>query len=113
MLNLSLIVLQPIPPLCDYKVWIDIERGEEVKHHLGNMVKLNMMEEKLRAHRMEEHRCAAYFVMKREMDHEEYKEKREEQRAQKREKARRAKEAYARGGEIALMKGKWSCLTQD
>jgi hypothetical protein len=42
-----------------------------------------------------------------------YKEKREEERAWKREKARRTKEAYARGGEKALMKGKWPCLTQN
>jgi hypothetical protein len=28
MLNLSFIVLQSMPPLCDYKVWIDTERGE-------------------------------------------------------------------------------------
>jgi hypothetical protein len=75
MLNLPLIVLQPVPPLCDYKVWIDTERGEKVKHHLRNMVKLNMMEEEFRAHRMEERRCAAYFAMQREMDREEYKEK--------------------------------------
>jgi hypothetical protein len=46
------------------------------------------------------------------MDHEEYKEKREE-RARKREKAQRAKEVYAKGGERALMKGKWPRLTQD
>jgi hypothetical protein len=75
MLNLPLIILQPVPPLCDYKVWIDTERGEKVKHHLRNMVKLNMMEEEFRAHRMEERRCAAYFAMQREMDREEYKEK--------------------------------------
>jgi hypothetical protein len=31
MLNSSLIVLQPVFPLCDYKVWIDTERGEEAK----------------------------------------------------------------------------------
>jgi hypothetical protein len=87
MLDLSLIVLRPVPSLCDDEVWIDTERGEEAKHHLRNMVKLNMMEEEYRACRMEERRCAAYFVMKREMDHEEYKEKREEKRAQKLEKA--------------------------
>jgi hypothetical protein len=51
--------------------------------------------------------------MQREMDHEEYKEKREEERAQKREKARLVKEAYARSGEKTLMKGKWPRLTQD
>jgi hypothetical protein len=77
MLNLSLIVLQPMHPLCDYKVWIDMERGEEAKHYLCNMVKLNMMEE-FRARRMEERRRASYFAMKREMGREEYKEKREE-----------------------------------
>jgi hypothetical protein len=47
------------------------------------------------------------------MDHEEYKEKQEEESAQKREKARRAKKAYARGGEKALIKGKWPRLTHD
>jgi hypothetical protein len=46
------------------------------------MVKLNMMEEEFRACRR-----ASYFAMQREMDHEEYKEKREEERTQKREKA--------------------------
>jgi hypothetical protein len=86
MLNLSLIILQPIPPLCDYKVWIDTERAAEVKYFLGNMVELNMMEE-FRACRMEECRHAAYFAMQCEMRREEYKEKREVERAQKREKA--------------------------
>jgi hypothetical protein len=75
-----------------------LERGEEMKHHLHNMVKLNMMEEEFRARRMEECR-RAYFVMKREMDREEYREKWEEERTRKREKAWRAKEAYDRGGE--------------
>jgi hypothetical protein len=75
MLNLFLIVLQPVPPLCDYKVWIDKERGEKVKHHVRNMVQLNMMEVEFCARRMEEHRRAAYFAMWRQMDHEEYKEK--------------------------------------
>jgi hypothetical protein len=112
MLNLLFIVLQLVPSLCD-KVWIDRERGAEAKHYLCNMVELNMMKEEFRAHRMEERKHAAYFAMQREMDHEEYKEKREEERARKREKARRAKEAYARGGEKALMKAKWHRLTQD
>jgi hypothetical protein len=31
MLNLSLIILQLVFPLCDYKVWFDTERGEEAK----------------------------------------------------------------------------------
>jgi hypothetical protein len=106
LLNLTLIVLHHVPPLCDYKVWIDIERCAEVKCHLRNMVELNMMEEELHTRRMAEHKRAAYFAMKREIDREEYKEKREEERARKREKARRAKEAYAKGGERALMKGK-------
>jgi hypothetical protein len=78
LLNLSLILLQPVPPLCDYKVWIDTERGAEVKHYLHNMVELNMMEEEFRVRRMVEHKRAAYFAMQREMAHEEYKEKREE-----------------------------------
>jgi hypothetical protein len=111
MLNLLLIVLQPVPPLCDYKVWINTERGEKTKHHLCNMVQLNMMEQEFRVRRMEERRCAAYFVMQREMNHEEYKEKREEERVRKHEKARCAKEAYARGGEKALIKGRWPRLT--
>jgi hypothetical protein len=101
-----------VPPLCDYKVWINTKRGEKVKHHLRNMVQLNMMEEEFHAHRMEERRRAAYFAIQHEMDREEYKEKQEE-RARKREKARCAKEAYARGGEKVLIKGKWSHLTQD
>jgi hypothetical protein len=101
-----LIVLQPVPPLCDYKVWIDKERGAEAKHHLHNMIELNMMEKEFHAHRMAEHKHAAYFAMKHEMGREEYKEKREEERAQKHEKARRVKEAYAKDGERVLMKGK-------
>jgi hypothetical protein len=76
------------------------------------MDELNMMEE-FCAHRLAKHKRAAYFDMKREMDHEEYKEKQEEEMARKHEKARHAKEVYAKGGERALMKGKWPCLTQD
>jgi hypothetical protein len=102
-----------VPPLCDYKVWINTKRGEEAKHHFRNMVKLNMMEEEFRARMMEERRRVTYFAMKHEMNCEEYKEKREEERVRKCEKVRRAKEAYARGGERALMKGKWPRLTQD
>jgi hypothetical protein len=73
--NSSLIVLQPVSPLCDYKLWIDIERDDKAKHHLRNMVKLNIMEEEFRACGMEERRRVAYFVMQREMDREEYQEK--------------------------------------
>jgi hypothetical protein len=113
MLNLSLIVLQPVFPLCDYKVWIDIERGEEAKNHLRRMVELNLMDEEFRARRTAERRRAVFFSRQREMDREEYKEKPEEERARKREKARRAKEVYERGGEKALVKGKWTRLTQD
>jgi hypothetical protein len=87
MLNLALIVLQPVFPLCDYKVWIDTERGEEAKNHLRRMVELNLMEEEFRARRTEEHRHVVFFASQREMDREEYKEKREEERARKREKA--------------------------
>jgi hypothetical protein len=105
--------LHQVFPLCDSKVWIDTERGEEAKNRLHRMVELNLMEEEFCARRTVERRHAAFFAMQREMDHEEYKEKREEERAQKREKARRAKEAYERGGEKALMKGKWPRLTQD
>jgi hypothetical protein len=75
MLNLSLIVLQPVPSLCDYKVWIGTERGVEVKRYLRNMVELNMMEEELCARRMAECKRAAYFAMRSEMAREEYKEK--------------------------------------
>jgi hypothetical protein len=113
MLNLSLIVLQPVPPLCDYMVWIDTKRGAEVKHYLHNMVELNMMEEEFHTRRMVERKCAAYFAMQREMAWEDYKDKREEERARKCEKARHAKEAYARGGGRALLKPKWPRLTQD
>jgi hypothetical protein len=113
LLNLTFIVLQPVPLLCDYKVWIDTERGVEAKCHLRNMVELNMIEEEFRDRRMTERKRTAYFGMKREMAREEYKEKREEERAQKREKARRVMEVYVKGDERALMKAKWSCLTQD
>jgi hypothetical protein len=99
-----LIILQHVPLLCDYKVWIDTEKGVEVKYFLRNMVEQNMMAEKFRVRRMKERKRATYFTMQREMKHE-YKEKREE-RAPKREKARRAKEAYARGGKKALMNAK-------
>jgi hypothetical protein len=51
------------------------------------MVELNMMEEKFHARRMEERMRAAFFVRQREMDREEYKEKREQERARKCEKA--------------------------
>jgi hypothetical protein len=88
-----------MPPLCDYKVWIDTDRDAEVKHYLHSMIKLNMMEEKFRARMMEEHRCATFSARQCEMDHEEYKEKREQEMARKREKAQRAKEAYERGGD--------------
>jgi hypothetical protein len=98
-------------PLCDYKVWIDTERGEEAKNHLRRIVELNLMEEEFRVRRTAERRRAIFFAKQREMDREEYKEKREEVRARKREKARCAKEAYERGGEKVLVKGKWARLT--
>jgi hypothetical protein len=113
MLNLSLIILQLVFLLCDYKVWIDTERGEEAKHHLRNMVELNLMEEEFRARRTVERRRTTNFAMQCEMDREKYKEKQGVERARKHEKARCAKEAYERGGEKALMKGKWPRLTQD
>jgi hypothetical protein len=86
-LNLSLTVLQHVPPLCDYKVWIDTERDAEVKYYLHSMVELNMMEEEFRACRMEERRRAAFFARQRDMDREEYKEKRKQERTRKHEKA--------------------------
>jgi hypothetical protein len=76
-------------------VWIDTVRGPEVIKYLCSRARLNMMEEEFRAHRMEERRRVAYFTMRREMDHGEYKEKQEEERAQKCEKARHAKEVFA------------------
>jgi stress-induced morphogen len=113
LLNLTLIILQPVSPLFDYKVWIDTERGAAAKHHLYDMVELNMMEEEFRGHRMVERKRTTYFAMKREIACEEYKDKREEERVRKREKARRAKEAYAKGGERVQMKAKWPRLIQD
>jgi hypothetical protein len=92
-------------------VWIDTERGEEAKNHLRRIVELNLMEEEFHARRTAERRRAIFFARQREMDREEYKKKREEVRARKREKARCAKEAYERGGEKALVKGKWARLT--
>jgi hypothetical protein len=47
------------------------------------------------------------------MDREEYKEKQEKETARKHEKARRVNEAHERGGDEALRKAKWPCLTQD
>jgi hypothetical protein len=113
MLNLSFIDLQSVPPLCDYKMWIDTERDAEAKHYLRNMVELNMMEEEFHARKMVERKRAGYFTMKHKMAHEEYKNKREEERAQKHEKAQHPKEAYARSGERALITHKWPRLTQD
>jgi hypothetical protein len=112
-LNLSLTVLHHVPLLCDYKVWIDIERDAEVKHYLHSMVDLNMMDEEFYARRMEERMRATFFARQREMDREEYKKKREQERARKCEKARCAKEAYEQGGDEALIKAKWPSLTQD
>jgi hypothetical protein len=83
MLNLSLTILQHVPPLCDYKVLIDTERDIKMKRYLRSMVELNMMEEKFRARRMEERRCAAFFARQHEMDRKEYKEKREQERVLK------------------------------
>jgi hypothetical protein len=45
------------------------------------MVKLNLIEEEFRARRTAKHRSAVFFASQREMDREEYKEKREEERA--------------------------------
>jgi hypothetical protein len=98
-----LIILQPVPPLCDYKVWVDIEKGAEAISYLCLMAQLNMMEQEFRAQRMAQHKQAAYFAMRHEMDSEQDKEKREEERARKPEKAHHAKEAFARGGEKALI----------
>jgi hypothetical protein len=112
-LNLSLIILQPVPPLSDYKVWIDTERGAKVKCYLYSMAELNMMEEEFRGRRMEERWCAALFARQREMGREEYKEKQEQETARKHEKARHEKEAYEQGGDEVLRKAKWPSLTQN
>jgi hypothetical protein len=80
-LNLSFTILQHVPPLCEYNVWIDTERDAEAKCYLRSMIDLNMMEEEFHAHRMEECRHATFFVRQHEMDCEEYKEKREQERA--------------------------------
>jgi hypothetical protein len=77
------------------------------------MAWLNMMEEKFHTCRMAERKRATYFAIHREMGHEHDKEKREEERAQKCEKARRAKAAFVNGDEQALIKSKWSQVTQD
>jgi hypothetical protein len=106
MLKLSLIVLQPVLPLCDYKVWIDTKRGAEAKHYLYNMVELNMMEEEFHTRRMSGRKRATYFAIQLEMARDEYKEKQEEERALRWKKAQHTKEVYARGGERALMKAK-------
>jgi hypothetical protein len=62
---------------------------------------------------MKERKHAAYFAMRREMDHEQDKDKREEERAQKCEKARRAKEAYARGGETRSLRASGHLLLKS
>jgi hypothetical protein len=111
--NEVFVILYHVPPLCDYKAWIDVVRGWKAISYLCSMAQLNMMEEEFRACRMEERRRATYFAMRREMAHEQEKEKREDERAHKCEKARRVKEAFARGGNKVLMKGKWPRLTQD
>jgi hypothetical protein len=111
--NEVFVILQHVPPLCDCKGWIDTVSGSKAISYLGLMAQLNMMEDEFYAHRMEERRRAAYFAMHHEMDREQDKEKQEEERAQKREKAHRAKETFPRGGDKTLMKGKWSCLTQN
>jgi hypothetical protein len=67
-----------MPPLCNYKVWIDAERDAEAKRYLRSMVDLNTMEEEFCTHRMKERRRAAFFARQREMDREEYQEKREQ-----------------------------------
>jgi hypothetical protein len=81
MLNLSFIGLQPVPSLCDYKLWIDTERDAEMKRYLHNMVELNIMLEEFRARRISERKCASYFAMKYKMAREDYKEKQEEEMA--------------------------------
>jgi hypothetical protein len=47
------------------------------------MVKLNLMEEEICICRIAERRRAIFFARQREMDREEYKEKREEERVRK------------------------------
>jgi hypothetical protein len=61
--------------LCDYKVWIDTERGTEAISYLCSMAQLNMMEEEFCAHKIEEHMPAAAFSLHHEMEREQDKEK--------------------------------------
>jgi hypothetical protein len=79
--NEVFIILQLVPPLCDYKVWIDTVRGLKAISYVYLMARINMMGEELCARRIEERRHAVYFTMRCEMDHEQEKEKREEERA--------------------------------
>jgi hypothetical protein len=82
--NEVFIILQLVPPLCDYKVWIDTDRsGGDILPLFDDSA--NMMKEEFYDSRME---------------------KREDERAQKCNKARRVKKAFARGGDKALMKRK-------
>jgi hypothetical protein len=60
--------------LCDYKVWIDIERDVDAKNYLRNMVELNVMEEQFCASKKEEHKHSTYFAIQHKMDREEYRE---------------------------------------
>jgi hypothetical protein len=75
MINALFIILQPVLPLCDYKVWIYIVRGLKAISYLYSMAQQNMMNEEFCACRMEERKHAAYFAMRREMDREEDKKK--------------------------------------
>jgi hypothetical protein len=70
--------LQHVPSFCDYKVWIDTERGAEAISYLYSITQLNMMEEEFYTRTITERNCATYFFIQREMDREHDKEKLEE-----------------------------------
>jgi hypothetical protein len=94
-------------------VWIDTERGTKAISYFFLMAHLNMMEDEFCTRRIVEHKHAAAFLIHREMECGKDKEKQEEERAQKCKKVCSAKATFLKGGEQAIIKGKWPCLTQD
>jgi hypothetical protein len=87
-----------------------------ILHHssLPSTLLAAMIEDEFYARRMAELKCVTSFLIHREMEHEQDKEKLEEERARKREKACRAKVAFLKDGGQVLIKGKWPCrITQD
>jgi hypothetical protein len=113
MLSVNLFFLQKVPILCDYKVWIDHERGKDAKAHLRRMICLEMWEEEISEKRRAERERDEYFKARHEATTEEYQRRCEEERECKREHARHAKAAFEHGGEAELAKGKWYLPPQD